>query len=69
MRPQIRFWDSIHIVSSEVFVTPSGIAPSATSRFTAVAVPSAITCSRSSEPEVCGIPASANDSLIVTGTP
>ena len=27
MRPQTRFSDSIHIVSSEVLVTPSGIAP------------------------------------------
>ena len=50
-------------------MTPSGIAPASTSRWTAVAECSATTSLRASEPEVCGIPATANDSLIVHGTP
>ena len=69
VRPQTGFWDSIHIVSSEVLVTPSGIAPAATSRLTIVAERSATISRRASEPDVFGIPSSANDSLIVHGTP
>ena len=69
MRPQTRLSDSIQSVSSEVLVTPSGIAPAATSRSTAVAERSATSSRRATEPEVWGIPATANDSLIVQGTP
>ena len=69
MRPQTGFCDSIQSVSSEVFVTPSGIAPASTRRWTAVAERSATTSRRPSEPDVWGIPSSANDSLIVHGTP
>ena len=50
-------------------MTPSGIAPASISRWTAVAEDLAIRWRRSSEPEVWGIPASPNDSLIVHGTP
>src|SRR5437588_12613488 len=38
VRPYTLFEDSIHNVSSEVLVTPSGIAPASITRCTAVAV-------------------------------
>ena len=69
MRPQTRFCDSIQSVSSEVFETPIGIAPASARRLTATAFVDATTFSRSSEPAVFGIPSTANDSLIETGTP
>jgi len=55
--------------SSEVFVSPSGIAPASISRCATGAVVSARTSLRASSPPQFGIPATAIDSLIVQGTP
>ena len=69
MRPYTLFTDSIHIVSSDVFVTASGIAPRPSSRV-AVEADSADTWPlRATTPDVFGIPSSQIDSLIVQGTP
>lgn len=65
----MRFVDSIHRVSSEVLVTPSGIRPAPCMRSTTVALASARCSRRVCRPAELGIPATANDSLTVHGTP
>ena len=50
-------------------MTPSGIAPAATRRLTAVAVCDARCSRRASTPAVLGMPSSAIDSFTVNGTP
>ena len=55
--------------SSEVLVTPSGIAPAARSRLTAEASRGARYARRAASPEVWGIPVRAKHSLMVQGTP
>ena len=69
MRPQRRFSDSIHIVSSDVFVVPRWIAPVARSRAAVDAVSLATSPLRATTPAVSGAPSTAIDSLIVHGTP
>ena len=61
--------DSIHIVSSDVFVTPSGMKPASISRCAAGAVVSERRSRSATMPAQLGIPRSAIDSLIVHGTP
>ena len=61
--------DSTHIVSSDVLVVPSGIAPAASSRGALGAVSAATSSRRATTPEVNGMPSSAIASLIVQGTP
>ena len=52
-----------------MFETPRTIAPASASLLTATAVVGATTSARWSVPDVFGIPSTANDSLIDTGTP
>ena len=58
-----------HIVSSGTLVRPIGIAPAAISRAAAGAVSVARKSLRATSPAQWGIPSTANDSLIVHGTP
>ena len=69
MRPYTRFTDSIHMVSSEVFVTPSGIAPRSSRRCVVGADCGASVPLRATTPAVLGMPTNPIDSLIVQGTP
>src|SRR4051794_41986178 len=55
--------------SSDVFVSPSGIAPAARSAATVGASAAARTPRRLTSPAALGRPAHAKDSLIVDGTP
>ena len=55
--------------SSDVFVTPIGIAPEARRRCTTVASFVAITSRRAQSPEEFGMPSKAKASLMVHGTP
>jgi hypothetical protein len=68
-RPYTRLSLSIHMQSSDTFVTPSGIAPAFRKRVTVVASWVAMTSFRATSPELWGIPVSAKASLIVHGTP
>jgi hypothetical protein len=61
--------DSIHIVISEVLVTPRGMKPASMSRWTAGALVSARRSRRATRPAQLGIPATEMDSLTVHGTP
>jgi hypothetical protein len=61
--------DSIHIVISDVFVTPSAMKPASSIRCAAGAVVSETWPRRATRPAQFGIPFSAIDSLIVHGTP
>src|SRR5947209_5779496 len=69
LRPYSRLTDSIQRVSSDVFVTPSGIAPASANRCTAGALSRAWYSLRATTPADCGMPARAIDSLTVNGTP
>src|SRR3954451_18259919 len=67
VRPYSRFDDSIHIVASDVFVTPIGIAPAARNRASAGASACALPSARCTSPAAFGIPATATDSFTVQG--
>ena len=69
VRPHTLFTLSNHMHSSEMFVTPSGMAPAARIRFTTVASSVATTSRRAQSPAVLGIPSKAKASLMVHGTP
>src|SRR5207302_800739 len=69
VQPYRRLVDSIHSDSSEVLVTPSGIAPASISLCTGGAVSVARNSRRATRPVDCGMPRSAIDSLTVNGTP
>ena len=69
VQPYTWLVDSIHSDSSEVLVTPSGIAPASISRCTGGAVSTARKSRRITRPVDCGMPCSAIDSLTVNGTP
>src|SRR5437667_6130088 len=69
VRPYTRFSASTHRHSSDVLVTPSRIAPASSSRRAVGADPVASLPRRAATPAVCGMPATATDSLIVNGTP
>ena len=69
VRPHTLFELSNHMQSSEVFVTPSGIAPAERSRSTTVASLLATTSRRAHSPDEFGMPSNAKASLMVHGTP
>ena len=69
VRPYRRLFDSIHSVSSEVLVTPSGIAPASISRWTEGALVGLRYSRRATRPADCGMPSTAIVSLTVNGTP
>ncbi len=69
MRPYWRFSVSIQRHSSGVFVTPSGIRPASSRRWTVGAFSVLRHSRRETSPAQLGIPSIAIDSLIVQGTP